>query len=64
MGANTYKIFDPTNKTRTVDIPEEFRYLKNYLASLAHKTRMMMFVWYDYDLDYCPEWYMEAWATG
>ena len=23
-----------------------------------------IFVWYGYDLDYCPEWYMEAWALG
>ena len=96
MGANAYKIFDPTNKNGTVDIPEEFRSLESYSASLAHKTNHSfipncefnefhhprfglvpciqaihdiaageeIFVWYGYDLDYCPEWYMEAWAKG
>lgn len=23
-----------------------------------------IFVWYGYDLDYCPQWYMDAWAKG
>lgn len=34
-----YKIFDPSTKPAgTIDIPEKFRDLKNYCASLAHKT--------------------------
>ena len=23
-----------------------------------------IFVWYGYDLDYCPQWYMDAWDQG
>ena len=23
-----------------------------------------IFVWYGYDLDYCPQWYVESWASG
>ena len=23
-----------------------------------------IFVWYGYELDYCPAWYMDAWARG
>ena len=37
--ANAYKIFDPTSIPKgTIDIPEKFWELKNYNASLAHKT--------------------------
>eukprot|EP00096_Caligus_rogercresseyi_P013500 TRINITY_DN6132_c0_g1_i1.p1 TRINITY_DN6132_c0_g1~~TRINITY_DN6132_c0_g1_i1.p1 ORF type:complete len:539 (-),score=84.83 TRINITY_DN6132_c0_g1_i1:1625-3199(-) len=35
---NAYKIFDPSRKNGTMDIPIEFRKLKNYCATLAHKT--------------------------
>ena len=38
LEANSYKIFDPTRKKGTVDIPVELRSLANYTASLAHKT--------------------------
>ena len=34
-----YKIFDPSTKPNgTIDIPAKFRHLKEYCASLAHKT--------------------------
>lgn len=33
-----YRIFDPTRKKGSLDIPEEFRSLDKYCASLAHKT--------------------------
>ena len=23
-----------------------------------------IFVWYGYDLDYCPDWYLLAWELG
>ena len=35
---NAYRIFDPTRKDGTIDIPKEFIPLTNYCASLAHKT--------------------------
>jgi len=35
---NGYKIFDPSVEDGTVDIPEEYRSLESYSASLAHKT--------------------------
>jgi hypothetical protein len=35
---NAYRIFDPANKTGTLDIPEKCRSIENYCASLAHKT--------------------------
>ncbi len=35
---NAYKIFDPALKNGTIDIPMEFRDIKLYCASLAHKT--------------------------
>ena len=38
LEANSYKIFDPTRKRGTVDIPVELRSMDNYRASLAHKT--------------------------
>ena len=38
LEANAYKIFDPTRKNGTVDIPVELRSLESYRASLAHKT--------------------------
>ena len=33
-----YRIFDPTREKGSLDIPEEYRSLENYCASLAHKT--------------------------
>lgn len=92
-----YKIFDPSKKPAgTIDIPVKFRDLKNYCASLAHKTNHSfipntefvvfdhprwgvipclasihaiqegeeIFVKYGYDLDFCPDWYLEAWEQG
>lgn len=38
LDENAYKIFDPTNKNGTVDITPEFRSLRNYRATMAHKT--------------------------
>ena len=39
VSASQYKIFDPSKQPAgTIDIPEKFRDLKNYCASLAHKT--------------------------
>jgi len=35
---NAYRIFDPTHKNGTIDIPKEFISSANYCASLAHKT--------------------------
>lgn len=35
---NAYKIFDPSRKNGTIDIPFEFRDLDKYCATLAHKT--------------------------
>ena len=35
---NAYKIFDPSRKNGTIDIPLEFRCLDHYKATLAHKT--------------------------
>ena len=35
---NAYRIFDPTKKSGTIDIPKEFIDSNNYCASLAHKT--------------------------
>ena len=35
---NAYKIFDPSRKNGTVDIPTDLRDLSNYCATLAHKT--------------------------
>ena len=35
---NAYRIFDPTRKNGTIDIPKEFIDTANYRASLAHKT--------------------------
>ena len=35
---NAYRIFDPTRKSGTIDIPKEFIESDNYCASLAHKT--------------------------
>jgi hypothetical protein len=35
---NAYRIFDPTRKNGTIDIPKEFIDTANYCASLAHKT--------------------------
>jgi len=93
---NGYKIFDPAVEDGTVDIPEKFRKLVNYSASLAHKTNHSflpnsefmvfshprfgtipciaskhfiakgeeIFVRYGYELDYCPDWYLEAWEKG
>ncbi|CAB4068287.1 SETD7 [Lepeophtheirus salmonis] len=37
-GKNAYKIFDPSRPNGTMDIPVEFRDIKNYCATLAHKT--------------------------
>lgn len=36
--ASGYRIEDPTRKKGSLDIPEEYRNLKNYCATLAHKT--------------------------
>ena len=35
---NAYKIFDPTRKKGSLDIPHEYINTSNYCASLAHKT--------------------------
>lgn len=35
---NSYRIFDPTRKCGTIDIPKKFIDFANYKASLAHKT--------------------------
>jgi len=35
---NAYKIFDPTRKNGTIDIPKQYRTLDSYCATLAHKT--------------------------
>merc|ERR1711953_186597 len=35
---NAYRIFDPTRKNGTIDIPKEFIESDNYCATLAHKT--------------------------
>ena len=35
---NAYKIFDPSRKNGTIDIPAGFRSLDDYCATLAHKT--------------------------
>jgi len=35
---NAYRIFDPTRRDGTIDIPTEFISSANYCASLAHKT--------------------------
>ena len=35
---NAYRIFDPTRKNGTIDIPKEYIDTANYCASLAHKT--------------------------
>jgi len=35
---NAYRIFDPTRKNGTIDIPKNFINYDNYKASLAHKT--------------------------
>lgn len=35
---NAYKIYDPSVKNQTIDIPKLFRDEENYTASLAHKT--------------------------
>lgn len=35
---NAYKIFDPSRKNGTIDIPMEYRSCDNYVATLAHKT--------------------------
>jgi len=35
---NSYRIFDPTRKNGTIDIPKNFINFDNYKASLAHKT--------------------------
>ena len=38
---SAYKIFDPSRKNGTIDIPTEpvnYRLLENYCATLAHKT--------------------------
>ena len=36
---NAYRIFDPTKKSGTIDIPKEYIPSENYCASLAHKTK-------------------------
>ena len=35
---NAYKIFDPSRKNGTIDIPQKYRSYDNYKATLAHKT--------------------------
>ena len=36
---NAYRIFDPTKKSGTIDIPAEYIDSEAYCASLAHKTK-------------------------
>eukprot|EP00092_Neocalanus_flemingeri_P008080 GFUD01008718.1.p1 GENE.GFUD01008718.1~~GFUD01008718.1.p1 ORF type:complete len:555 (+),score=120.69 GFUD01008718.1:44-1708(+) len=94
---DSYKIFDPSRTPHgTIDIMEKYRDIKNYCATLAHKTNHSfvpnceflvfdhprwgvipciasihtiaageeIFVRYGYDLDYCPDWYLDAWERG
>jgi len=93
---NAYKIFDPTNLKGVIDILPKYQDIRNWCASLAHKTNHSflpncefseiihprwglvpclvtrqdvkkdeeVLVWYGYDLDYCPDWYKDAWENS